>query len=333
MEERIDIHKQAMEFYSQTHDVPRTWRMVRRLRDVSVGLETVRSWVKKEKSPVRKFHGRIITMASPSLAYVIMAAKGDGCAGRRENGEKGFLYNIELKVRDFDFANSFAMSASAALNRSHPYKIRVDKTGFCCVTIHSRALFELLGKIPSSYLHCRRYLGSTHAISRMGIRGFFDAEGGPSVSVNNRGEFAGEIVAGNSNLKLIKLVQKLLRKEGIASTLLINKSPPHAANFNGRTVWFSKMTHMLRISRIPDVLRFVEIIGSGIGRKRVKLNDIKACLKLRARERVDAWLALYHKNDKGEYEREMSQVGERHPNLWKLQPPKRLPDMQSVLEG
>ena len=301
-----------MSSFGRTHNVTKTWRMIGRLYSIEIGLETVRNWTNGKRNPSRKFHGRLISSPSSDLAYVIMAAKGDGCSGKRTNGRKGFLYNIEFRVKDSDFANRFAKSASLALNRARPYRIRKDSRGFSYVLIHSKALYEILRSIPFSPTHCFRYLESTHAITQEAIRGFFDAEGGPTAAINSRDEFLAEVVAANSELSMVELVKSLLNREGIPSRIEVNRAPPHVGTIGGRVVLFAKPTHYIRISRISAVLKFIDLIGSSIRRKALKLRDIKECLKLRARDRAKAWRARYYKNGKGEYKRKAPGVVSRH---------------------
>jgi intein-encoded DNA endonuclease-like protein len=264
---------------------------------------TVYSWTVGERDPSKKYLGRVISVPSPQLSYVIMAAKGDGCSGMRRNGVKGYLYVTDFRVRDKDFAEEFAASASYALHRSSPYKVNVSDSGFYLVSVKSKMLYEIMEK--TSITSLKQYIESSRDSIVSAVRGLFDAEGGPGVSINYRGEFNATISAANSNVNILRYTKRLSNKLGIFSRLRVNAYPAHWSSINGRSIFFAKPTHALIIARIADVEKFIRVVGSGISRKQQKMNDILLVLQSETRERANTWLASYHKNGKGEYERKI----------------------------
>jgi intein-encoded DNA endonuclease-like protein len=300
-DERIRIYQEALGLFAKGQNAHQTWKRVSSSNDIKLHRNTVYLWTKGDRDPSKKYLGRVISGPSPELSYVIMAAKGDGCSGKRPNGVKGHLYVTDFRVRDKDFAEEFASSASFALHRATPYKVKVSDQGFCSVAIRSKMLFEIIG--GTSIAPLRRYVENSRDTMISGIRGFFDAEGGPSVGINHRGEFLAAISAANSNLDILQYLKGLLRRLEIYSRVSVNAYPAHWAVINGRAIFFAKSTHTLFISRIEDVKSFIRTVGSSIERKSQKLNDITKVLEEKARDRANTWLSIYQKDDKGEYRR------------------------------
>ena len=110
---------------------------------------------------------------SASLSYVAGAFLGDGALIK----SSAFHYELRLRVRDRQFAETVATCASVVLGKKKlPF---FDKKGFFVVRFWSRLLFEFLSD-------WQRIRETTGLYPSEFIRGFADAEGSPVVSVYTR---------------------------------------------------------------------------------------------------------------------------------------------------
>src|SRR5260370_16428367 len=120
-EERIRTYHEALRVFARGENAYQTWRRVSSSNDVKLHRNTVYFWTIGKRDPSKKHLGRVISGPSPELSCAIMAAKGDGCTGKRDQGVKGQQYVTDFRVREKDFAEEFASSARSALHPLSPH--------------------------------------------------------------------------------------------------------------------------------------------------------------------------------------------------------------------
>jgi intein-encoded DNA endonuclease-like protein len=190
---------------------------------------------------IEKLHKEILP--SPALSYVIGGFLSDG--SRYSNPSKPhWRYEISLKAKDKEFVEEWNKQVCRVLGRTSLYKIqnpcRSDPR--YRITVVRRDLYELLTQ-PIDFL-----LELTSKYPRAFIRGFGDGDGGVTRS-------RPQVKIWNSNLKLLKFIQRLLLFLGIHGFIHFGHKSP-----NG-------VVYQLQIQRLEDVRKYRDLIGFTIRRK------------------------------------------------------------------
>lgn len=139
-------------------------------------LETLKRWNANSAAPmtsVNKFEAQ----PSEEFSFFLGAWLGDGWADQSDGGKR-----LRLKVRSRDFAEEFARSASVILHKANPYvasQIQDENGIWYQVKVTSLLLYELANR---SFAELVRYIEPYPAGF---LRGFFTAEGNPSVAVSH----------------------------------------------------------------------------------------------------------------------------------------------------
>ena len=245
---------------------------------------TVIRWCKGTHNPFNKI--RVIRLEpSAELSYVIGVYLGDGSVHLKSNGR----YIIKLKVVDREFAEAFAdalkklgIGVAVGFERD---STRVDRY---YVEGSNKSLFQLLtGSRKRLFSLAREY-------PREFLRGFFDSEGFPVISVGK--SFKVEVAAVNSDLEVLEFAQGPLEELGINSKISKLYSRGHRVTIRGEEYSSNVDMFVLRISRFNDVILFADNIGFTAGRKSEKL---RRAIELKEHyppaKAMELWLKEYEK--------------------------------------
>lgn len=197
-----------------------------------------------------------------------------------------------LRVRSREFAEEFAASATKILSKTRPYKVRViqKEDGYWYfVKVTSFLLYDFVNQ------PVERLWAVIDPFPKGFLRGFFTAEGNPSVSVSQIGRIYLDVGLGVSNTDylLLEFSRNLLlalgfrpgrikldREEGEKSNLAVVKKP----------LWRYNM------SRFADAQKFCQRIGFADSDKQSKLMDaisiIKECGRIKG---AFEWMHQYEK--------------------------------------
>jgi len=182
---------------------------------------------------------------SPELSYILGVRYGDLNVRN---------YNAVLIVKDKDFAEEFARCSEVIMKR--PYVV----SGRYRVIVGSKALCDFL-KLP--LLEAHSYWIEEYPAEF--LRGFFDSEGSPNIKPF--------ICVSNCNKSLLYYVNRLLDIYfDIKSTVT---TPPSSIKRVGkiRPIISRKVSHILRITGLDNVEKFLWEIGFSIQRKNEVLID------------------------------------------------------------
>ncbi|HME19365.1 MAG TPA: LAGLIDADG family homing endonuclease [Nitrososphaerales archaeon] len=247
---------------------------------------TVSRWAHGATSP---FSGKRLFQPNPSeeLSFFLGAWLGDGWADESDGGKR-----MVLKVRSYDFAKEFADSAARILGKTDSYWVRrvLDKRGrWYLVKVTSVMLYEFVTQ-PIHML-----IPITEPFPRGFLRGFFTAEGNPSVSIeNSRPRYLGvDVTVANSDTALLNHARDLLFRRGFhPGRIRLNTAEGDMTN-----VGVARKTVMVfNLSRVEEVRRFVKEVGFADSEKQGKLTEAISLLdKIGRNAAVAIWLRHYHK--------------------------------------
>jgi intein-encoded DNA endonuclease-like protein len=291
--------------FTPVHDRLETYEAVRKRVEEGVPLEysklindlriagyvlpsrmTLRRWIDGKTSP---FSGKRIFIPRPSeeLSFFIGAWLGDGWGDENDGGKR-----MLLKVRSYDFAKEFADCAAKILGKSDSYWVRrvhEEDGEWFLVKVTSFTLFEFVSQ-PFKDLH--QYI---HDSPRGFLRGFFTAEGNPSVSVENADvPYLGVGVdATNSDTELLNFARDLLLDIGYRpGKNRVSTEEGERTNFG-----VAKNTiYVFTLSTYDDVKRFASEIGFADSKKNEKLSDALTLIECFGKHKaVDEWKRFYQK--------------------------------------
>jgi intein-encoded DNA endonuclease-like protein len=248
--------------------------------------DTIRRWASGAASPLS---GKRVFDKQPSedLSFFLGAWIGDGWADENDGGKR-----MLLKVRSYDFAKEFAVSAAKILHKTDSYWVRrvQDRRGrWYLVKVTSFQLYdfvtgpfadlqEVLVKHPTGFL-----------------RGIFTAEGNPSVSIEQRRGPRLEVglSVSNSDRELMEFLRMLLFDLGLhPGGLRLNTGAGTRTNMGVATkdVW------TMNLSRIEEVEVFARKIGFADSSKQHKLEHaISLVQELGHKAAASEWTTLYTK--------------------------------------
>ena len=173
---------------------------------------------------------------SKELAYILGVLKGDGYAGRYQKN-KGFEHRIGLKVVDRVFAVAFFRGLRAiGLNPSYrPYK------GYHIVEACSKLFYDWYKSLTLDNIEnfCS---GDKFSF----IRGFYESEGCLSGSRRENGKVYFELKMTNTDLALLSLIQRILKKLGFDFKLY---------KYREREVYDLRLYKQGEIGRFIDTIR------------------------------------------------------------------------------
>jgi len=249
---------------------------------------TLKRWASGETSP---FSGKNLFKAQPSedLSFFLGAWLGDGWADDNDGGKR-----MLLKVRSYEFAKEFADCATKILGKRDSYWVRrvVDKRGrWYLVKVTSFMLYDFANQ-PLGALR-----NSIEPFPRGFLRGFFTAEGNPSVYIQRtkKPRLVVGLCVSNSDYSLLDFTRGLLLTLGYRpGRFKIDRREGEPTNISiaTKTLW------QLNISRRDDVKQFARTIGFADPMKQTKLEDAIALMeRYGSFEAASRWPALYEKRN------------------------------------
>jgi intein-encoded DNA endonuclease-like protein len=266
--------------------------LLRELRKAGLGTpsrETVRRWANGLNSPLTNLN-LFVPTPSDELSFFIGAWYGDGWGDENDGGGR-----MRLKVRSDSFAQEYADTATEILGKSIPYRVWVthdDGGPWYNVKVTSRLFFDFLNQ------DLQKLTKIIEPFPRGFLRGFFTAEGSPTVSIESSPTpwLSVGVVVSNSELFTLRFCSNLLQKLGYKpGKIRINMEEGERTNIGvARTKGW-----LMTLSRFADVSRFASQIGFADRKKEQKLTDAIEILFHDNRYRAtDEWNKLYRKKGK-----------------------------------
>lgn len=266
-------------------------RIVCELRESGLVLpsrETIRHWALGQTSP---FSGLRAFTPHPSaeLSFFAGAWLGDGWGDENDGGKR-----MRLKVRSRSFANEFAKAATIILAKQKPYRTWTSfaKGGqWFNVKVTSCMLFDF---ITASLEELKPFISP---FPRDFLRGFYTAEGNPSVSISRRGpRLDVGLDLSNSAFELMEYSRSLLLSLGFRAGRIrqvLQRGEVTNLGTASRPGW------LMTLLRFGDVVRFARIIGFADHEKQQELDEaISIVQTLGSRNAVSKWQQLYEKRNR-----------------------------------
>lgn len=197
---------------------------------------------------------------SSELSYVVGVGVGDAYVGKCAHG-RGFSYQFHLCVKDKDFAEKLARCLEKVIiGHKGPYHVYKNARGYFEVCAQSKFLYEFFKDKSVEDFKCVKLYPIDF------IRGFFDSEGCVHTGKTARGC---HISMSNTNLALIEYIKKLLIKLDISPF------------FTFSYLESGKIFYNLVVKRYEDMIRFISLIDTSIGRKREKMKELNRIVSKR----------------------------------------------------
>jgi len=250
IDQKLQIYEEVLDLRKRGHGYRRIQKIVKDKHHIKLNTLTIVRWIRGKSHPLGKYNRLIV---SPELAYAVSAWIGDGSLVRARHYPE---HRIILAVKDCDFAKQWGRCVAKALGKNKPYAPIWDKRNQAWIAkVCSKLLYDLLKSAKGDPWILLPYL---EKYPRDACKGFFDAEG--SVSIDDY-----EVLASNTDLRIIRLFQKLLRKIGIECNI---RETHYIYRRNKRSCF------LLAIHGKENILRFAEEVGFTIARKRARLAKI-----------------------------------------------------------
>ncbi|MDA4115476.1 MAG: hypothetical protein OK442_02840 [Thaumarchaeota archaeon] len=229
---------------------------------------------------------------SEELSFFLGAWLGDGWGDDADGGKR-----LLLKVRSLDFANEFADSATAILNKRESYFARsiVDENGqWYQVKVTSILLYELANR-PFGQLS-----GYIKPHPTGFLRAFFTAEGNPAVSVNRSRDSPTlelTVCVSNTELEYVQYAMGLLIGLGYHPTRMTRGGRPGVERTIGKYSFTTTKTEwQFRIARMAEIDTFLNRIGFADSAKQEKTETAQSLIREYGRHRASvAWTKMYEK--------------------------------------
>lgn len=291
--------KERMRYYNEAISLREKhgWGFIRIAKRLSLPNDLVRHWLYHGRNPINSGNPNFFNPEpSQELAYLIGVKFGDADLRlKRQHSERGGR-TVRLRAKDRDFVSKFASITAKLLKRNKPYKIGFWD-GQYRASAYSCQLYEFLNK-PLKDLE-----SFVEAFPQEFLRGLFDSEGSPKVSVVNWKKWKWltlNVSMTNTNLELLIYTQRLLEKYfNIKSSIKPSHKKGSAFKKDEKRSFRTKNAYELVIYRINDNRLFCSKIGFSIFRKQQKLLDaVRIFEKCKnGQERVASWLKLYKKQN------------------------------------
>jgi intein-encoded DNA endonuclease-like protein len=192
---------------------------------------------------------------SPHLSYILGAILGDGYVTSKTG-----KYVISLNVNDKTFADTFRVSLEK-IGLSPHMKFRQNQWHVWACNKDFCEWFKTLTLNNIENIIC-----SSKEMIKLFIMGFYDSEG--SLEVTNKKQGHRGVIFYNTNIELLRVIQKLLNHLEFHSVLALDRKAGKESRLpNGKVIISKKDSYRLGIYRQEDVRRFLMEIGSNIPRK------------------------------------------------------------------
>jgi intein-encoded DNA endonuclease-like protein len=276
LEERLKLHSQVQELRAkglQVKEIAQALGMSR--RDVSYWLRV--------KRPSRTVYAPDLS-PRPELAYLVGAYLGDG----RTAGEQD--KKVRFNVADSAFAD-LLNELLAKVIRRNPKPVPLEN-GFYSVSYDSAVLYDYLQQPLSGQRSLIDYFPA------MFLRGFFDAEGYVTLSIDrtSRTLLAIRVGAANCNLDYIDFVRRSLSILGISSTQRKTNKEGGTMEIRGRTYLRKRDVYHVEINNLNHVRAYGDQVGFSVPQKNEKLRDLLTIMTtLDPKERYEWFTSNYEK--------------------------------------
>jgi len=216
---------------------------------------TVEDWIYRGKMPwLARWHPE----PSKELAYIIGVLCGDGYVVKpRKN-----IYDIELLVKDYEFAETFSKIMAKLLNKKYmkPVIWKKGRRNLIRVYYRSKAFYNWFKKQTLETL--KEYIEYSKEAVASFLRGLYDSEG-----YNYRCK---RIDLYNNDEDLLRYVQYLLERyfNITATGPYINKE---AGGMSKKGIKVNHNNYTIAISRKGSIQRFLNEIGFSIKEKQLGL--------------------------------------------------------------
>lgn len=252
---------------------------------------TIDRWLGGKTAPMTS---TIMFEASPSeeLSFFLGAWLGDGWSDESDGGKR-----LLLKVRTREFAEEFATSATTILKKKEPYLARriLEENGtWYQVKVTSVLLYELVNR---PFAELIRFIDSH---PRGFLRGFFTAEGNPSVSIS--GDSGGQaldvtVCVSNTEISYLECAMKMMKRLGYHPTKITRGGKPGVERTIGTHNFVTATTEwQFRIARIAEVESFLAQIGfADVSKQEKAATAVRLIKRLGARSASSEWPKLYSK--------------------------------------
>lgn len=228
-------------------------------RRLNVSLGTVEGWIYQGKvPPLAKWYPE----PSNELAYVLGVLNGDGSV----HVDKGD-YRIQLKVKDYEFTETFSKTMSKLLNKKIAKPIWGKTDNRWTVMYQSKAFYMWYKKQNLESL--KLYIEYSRETVANFLRGLYDSDGG---HYKSKGRYS-MIYLSNNNLKLLKYTQYLLREYfGITATgPYINVEAGTKRKIKGKMAKANHDGYQIDINRKKHTKKFLSEIGFSITERQLGL--------------------------------------------------------------
>jgi len=226
------------------------------LRKTGIKKRTIEGWIYEGKiPPLARWHPE----PSNELAYVLGVLYGDGYIVKEHN----YNYNIELLVKDYEFAIEFSRGMSRLLNKRYMKPKWSKAAGKWKVTYSSKAFYTWYKKQSLETL--KQYIEYSRETVANFLRGLYDSEG-----YNYRCK---RIHLSNNDEDLLRYVQYLFRKYfGIKATgpYLVTKAGTFMER-DGKRYRRNGNIYQIVISRKDSIKIFLSEVGFSIKKKQLGL--------------------------------------------------------------
>ncbi len=256
--------------------------------------QTLRHWLAGETSPTTSMN-EFEPRPSEELSFFLGAWLGDGWADESDGGKR-----LLLKVRSREFAEEFARSATKILNKAEPYKVReiTDETGkWYLVKVTSLLLYEFVNqpfsKLTSIIEHNRVAF----------LRGFFTAEGNPSVSIQRSAKghpLDVTLCVSNTTMEYILFARNQVSILGYHPTrITIGYKAGQSHPIQGVQYTAKETEWQFRIASLVEIKRFLAQIGFADRVKQEKAFTAAELIERHGGQRASSfWTQIYTKKSR-----------------------------------
>jgi intein-encoded DNA endonuclease-like protein len=250
---------------------------------------TLQRWLNGESSPTTSMN-KFDSVPSDALSFFLGAWTGDGWADENDGGKR-----LLLKVRSRECAEEFARAATEILQKVKPYKVRVvdDSNGrwylvkVTSLLLYSFATQPFSGLMPFAVARPTAFL-----------RGFFTAEGNPSVSISRRDhKLELTLCASNTEIEYLQFCGSLLTSLDYHPTrIAVGDRPGLNRIIRNRHFVTTKIEWQIRIARLHEIERYLSEIGFADSAKQEKASTAWECIRTYgSMEAANVWTRHYTK--------------------------------------
>jgi intein-encoded DNA endonuclease-like protein len=233
---------------------------------LSMSREDVSYWLRVDR-PSRNIYDPDLT-PRPELVYLVGAYLGDGrTAGPQDK-------KVRFKVADIEFAKLLnTLTARILCAKEKPVTL---ERGFHCVDYDSAVLYDFLQQ-PLENL-----IPTIESNPNMFLRGFFDAEGYVTQTVNDSLQTLTAIRVGAANCvrDYLEIVGRFLSALGITWRIRVTNKAGQAMVIRGRTFYRKRDVYHVEITSSDCVKAFQAHVDFSIPEKKRKLADLISLISI-----------------------------------------------------